>query len=36
MNFVALDDALSRLAHAVGTDPFVLNSLIAVVLLGVT
>ena len=36
MNFGPLDDALSRLAGALGTDPFVLNSLIAVVLLGVT
>ena len=36
MNFAALDESLLRLAEALGTDGFVLNPLIAVVLLGVT
>ncbi len=36
MSFDALDDALFRLAESLGTDAFVLNPLIAVVLLGVT
>ena len=36
MNFKVLDDGLFRFADALGTDGFVLNSLIAIVLLGVT
>ena len=36
MNFAAFDGFLLRLAEALGTDGFVLNPLIAVVLLGVT